>query len=353
MRVLKRIGYIDEVFDGTTGTHISSYWRGYGWYCTCPSYYYRKRCKHLLELIKNMTAHEINEILTSETLAGREFKSSLDAVNNLFGEFAYNSNQITALYGKPKVGKSLFSIQEAVYLSSKGFNVLFIDTEGSIIPMLRKWVPVLEKRFGGRKGKIFIESKKSIESLMEYIGYKIALEYKMADKKKQKGKLEFRVLESVYNELENFIKKKKIDFIILDSLTSPLRSFTKEQQNLPSRGDAIAFILRELVRLQEEYNLGVLVTHHAVFNPANPYETMADASGGIIVHYYCKRFIYLDKRDAAAFKNYRRFWLVRGENAPEWSRAGVAEINNEGYFDVNNDDILQSVFTLSEQSKLK
>lgn len=350
--ICKRLSYIDEVYHGTTGIHTASCWIGYGWLCTCPSFFYRKKCKHLLDLLKNMTVYELDEILNDGSRVGRKFPSSLDVVNDLYGDYAYDSNQISALYGKPSVGKTLFSIQEAIYLSSKGYNILFIDTEGSLIPMLRKWVPVLEERFGKRVGRIYVESKKSIETLMEALGYRVVLEYKMADKKKQKGKLEFKVLESIPSKIEKLILDKKIDFLILDSLTSPLRSFTKEQQNFPARSDCIAFILREFVRLQEEYNIGVLVTHHATFNPSNPYETMADASGGVVVHYYCKRFSYLDKRDAAAYKNYRRFWLVRGENAPEWSRAVVTEINDTGYHDVKDENIISNVFTLSEQGKI-
>jgi len=348
----KRIGYIDEIFYGESGTHTTSFWKGERWLCTCPSFYYRKRCKHLQELLNKMTVFDIDEILNSDSKGAKRFPSSLKVVNNLFDDDAYNSNQMSAVYGKPSVGKTLFAIQEAVYLSSLGYNIFFIDTEGSLIPMLRKWVPVLEKRFGKRKGKILIESKKNVETLLEFLGYKVILEYKMADKKKQKGKLEFKVLESIDSKLEELIKKQHIDFVILDSLTSPLRSFTKEQQNYPARSDCTAFILRALVKFQEEYNIGVLITHHATFNPTNPYETMASATGGVVVQYYCKRFIYIDKRDAAAYKNYRRFWLVRGENAASWSKAGVTEINDIGYNDVLDETIINNVFTLSEQGKL-
>ena len=351
--ICKRIGYIDKVFDGKTGIHTASIFKGVGWYCSCPAFYYKKKCKHLKELLSEVDMLEVNEILDNNADLGKRFPSSLNIVNNLFDDYAYGSNQITALYGKPSIGKTLLSIQEAVYLSTKKFNILFIDTEGSLIPMFRKWIPIFENRFGKRKGKIFIESKKTIENLMAYIGYEVVLEYKMANKKQKKGKLEFKVLRSIDNELEAIIKKNKIDFIILDSLTSPLRSFTKEQQNLPSRSDAIAFILRELIRLQEKYNLGILITHHASFNPADKYQTMADVAGGVVVQYYSKRLIYIDKREAKDYANYRRFWLVRGENSPKWSKAGVALIDGDGYHDVTDDDTINNVFTLTEQSKIE
>ena len=349
MNVFKRIGYIDNITHGKTGTHLTYAWSGGPMYCTCISYRVRKSCKHMDELINNMV-YSVDEILNDE--AGRKYDSFLSVFNELFDDKAYNANEISALYGKPKVGKSLFAIQEACKLASQGDNVLFIDTEGSIIPMLKKWVPVFEERYGERKGKILVESRKNIENLMKFLGHVIRLQYKSKDKTMTKGKLEFSVIETIEGEIDQIIKKNKIDFVILDSLTSPLRSFTKEQQNYPARSDATAFIMRTFVRLQEDYNIGCLMTVHASFNPANVYETMAEATGGIVLHHYAKRLIYLDKREAKAYRDYRRFWLVRGENAPEWSKACVAKIDGTGYNNVVKKEELDDIFTASEQSKL-
>lgn len=350
MNVMKRIGYLDKITHGSTGTHVTYAWKGGPMYCTCVSYRCRKKCKHMKKLVKDMCAYNIDDILKDET--GKKFESSLEAINDIFEDDAYNSNEISAVYGKPKVGKSLFSIQEACKLSADGKNVLFVDTEGSIIPMLKKWIPVFEEIYGERKGKILVESKKSIENLMKYMGHLVALNYKSKSKNAQKGKLEFSVIQTIESEMENILKKEKIDFIILDSLTSPLRSFTKEQQNYPARSDATAFIMRTLVRFQEDYDVGCLVTVHATYNPANPYETMAEATGGIVLHHYAKRLLYLDKRSAKAFRDYRRFWLVRGENAPEWSKAGVAKIDENGYHSVNDESEKKEVFTVSERNKI-
>ena len=349
MNVFKRIGYVDKLTHGSTGSHVTYAWNGEQVACTCISGIIRKSCKHIDELIDEMV-YNIEEILKDE--AGRKFDSFLTVLNDMFEDKAYNSNEVSALYGKPKVGKSLFAIQEACKLSADGKNVLFIDTEGSIIPMLKKWVPVFESRYGKRKGKVLVESKKSIENLMKFLGHIVALQYKSKSAKMQKGKLEFSVIQTIDGEIESIIKKNKIDFVILDSLTSPLRSFTKEQQNYPARSDATAFIMRSFVKLQEEYNIGCLMTVHASFNPANVYETMAEATGGIVLHHYAKRLIYLDKREAQAYRDYRRFWLVRGENAPEWSKACVAKIDATGYNNITKKDEYTDVFTTTEQSKI-
>jgi RecA/RadA recombinase len=357
--ICKRTKYVDKVFHGKTGSHVVSQWVGGKWLCTCISYQVRKLCKHRKGLLKYMSAIEIDDIINNKDLS-KEFPSSLEVVNELFGERAYNSNVITSIYGKAGTGKSLFAIQDAVYLSSLGKNVLFIDTEGSIIPMMKKWVPVFEKRFGKRKGKIFIESKKSLVGLLSYLGHVVVLDYIFSNKPKpgkvskakKKGKLEFRVLEQKENELDTFVEENKIDFIVLDSLTSVLREFTKEQQNLPSRSDAIAFIMREFVAIQEKYSIGVVITNHAVFNAANPYEVHADCTGGIVVKHYSKRMIYIDKRDKVETRNYRRFWLVRNENSSAWSKAGVALINDNGYNCIDEMEERELNFTSTELERL-
>ncbi len=348
MNVMKNIGRMESISD--TG-HITSIWIGGDWHCSCQGFSAHRKCKHLKGLIEEMTAYNIDDILKEK--AGKYYPSSLEGMDNIFDEKSYNTNEISGIYGKPKVGKSLICIQEACKLVADGKNVLFIDTEGSIIPMLKQWVPVFEKRFGPRKGKMIVECKKSIENLMLYLGHKVRVTYKSKDKKGTKGKLEFSVIDSLdKSDLDDVIKKEKIDFIILDSITSPLREFTKEQQNYPARSDATAFILRSFVKSQENHGVGCLMTCHASFNPANVYETMAEATGGIVLHHYVKRLLYLDKRQATAYRDYRRFWLVRGENAPEYSRCAVTKIDSEGYHDITDENVKNEIFTLSEKNKL-
>lgn len=344
MKICKRIGYVDMYTRGSTGTHVTSMWVGGDWLCTCPSFYYRKKCKHLSRLIRIMNGYNIEDILNDK--AGNKYGSSIDGINEMLDDKTYNSNEIVAVYGKPKVGKSLLSIQEACHLTAEGYNVLFIDTEGSLVQLLKKWVPVFEEKYGERKGRLMVESKKDLINLMGYLGHKSEL------KKKGKGKIEFQVNGSIDSKLEDTITKKKIDFVILDSLTSPLRVFTKQTQNYPARGDATAFILTTLVRFQENYDVGCLITNHASWNPTNPYETMAEATGGVCVHYYAKRLIYLDKRKAKAYKNYRRFWLVRGETDPEWSKVTITKIDDNGYQDENDKKTKKDVLTNSEQRKV-
>lgn len=338
-----RIGLIYASYDGTTGTHVVERWDGSEPYCTCIGFATRKCCKHVKEIFG------VDEIKVDDIIKGsdevKRIPSSLDALNDLFGGEAYNSDEMFAVYGKPKIGKSLLMLQESAYFSSIGYNVLYIDTEGSANEFVRKWIPIFRERFGKGDGNIWIKRTKSLEELMKYIGYNVKVN-------RQKSKMEFRVEEYIENsEIDNTIKKNKIDVVILDSITAPIRIFTASQQDHPSKSDALAHIFIALQRIMENYGVVVIVINQASWNPANPYEVGAEMRGGVVVQYNCKRVIYIDRREAKDVKNYRRFWIVRAEDIPDWSRATVAKINDLGYNDVSDDE-LEKVFTQSEKSRI-
>jgi len=292
----------------------------------------------------------MEEISLDEIISGKNtkwFKSSLDALNKLFGREAYNSDEIFAIYGKPKAGKSLLMLQESYFFMTQGYNVLYIDTEGSSSEFIKKWVPIFEERFGKRKGNFWLARTRSLDEFMEYLGYKVSVDRK-------KGKMEFRVDEILKKpKIDETIKSKRIDLVVIDSLSAPLRVFTSAQQDQPSKADATAQIFMKLIKVMEEYSTAIIVVSHASFNPANPYEIGAEMRGGIVMHHNCKRVVYIDRRSAKDFKDYRRFWLVRAEDVPDWSRATVAQITDIGYIDAAEDDeVMKKIFTDAEMKRL-
>ena len=54
MNVFKRIGYVDKLTHGSTGSHVTYAWNGEQVACTCISGIIRKSCKHIDELIDEM-----------------------------------------------------------------------------------------------------------------------------------------------------------------------------------------------------------------------------------------------------------------------------------------------------------
>ncbi len=293
-------------------------------------------------------AMEIDEFLKER--GKRVFKSSLVAVNDVFDGEPYTSSEVFVVYGKPQVGKSLFVLQEAVYLESLGYKVLMIDTEGSLRGFASQWLPILRSRFeGGKRGKIFATEKKTLQTLLRYMGWEVTVSSKGS---KDNPKIEFNIVREVERELEKFVKGKGVDMVVIDSVTAPIReAIPSAQQNHPAKADATRLLMGSLLALQEETDVAVVATAHASFNPANPYDTTAKMRGGVAMYHYAKHIVYLDKRESRDMRGVRRFWLVRAPGAEEWSRVGVARITDVGYVDVEGD--VRDYLTDSERRRLR
>jgi len=293
-----------------------------------------------------MDVIDFDEVLEGKEVV-RRFPSSLEVINELFGEEAYNTDIIFAIYGMPEMGKSLFLTQEAVWFNCHGWNVLYVDTEGSALEFMKKWVPVLEARFGKRTGKLILKRVHGVTKLLEFFGVK-------AEIARKKGKLEFRMIEYMDDcEAEETIRKIGIDVVIVDSLSAPFRDISSEQQNYPVRADAMAVLFTRLFTMMEKYNVAVIVSNHATTNPANPYDIKASMRGGLVVKHNCKRVLYLDRREKQDVSSYRKFWLVRAEDIEDWSRTAVAKITDVGYIDVKDESEIEKVLTNAEKKRVR
>jgi predicted ATP-dependent serine protease len=341
------------VYDGNQGTYISEQD-----FCTCISGIVRNKCRHM-EVAKSMPI-EFSKI--KEQIV--KFPSTIEAFNKAFDGSLYSSDEMVAFYAKPKTCKSLLLTQEMFGLASHGFNILYIGTEGGEQEMISRWYDIFSAHyFVGAKniGRMFLETKKSLESLMEYFGYKVRVSYVSKKKSKgegeeaddkDKGKMEFRVIEKYDKpEIDAFIEKNKINMIVLDSLTSPIRqAITDEQQNNPAKASATALICGKLLKLQEKYKTGLVVVGHAMFNPADPYETSASMRGGIVISHYAKRVLYIDKRDKNSLRDYRRVWIARAEDKAEFSEVIGLKVSDAGIDTVED---LTELLTENEKGKIE
>lgn len=300
--------------------------------CSCMGYCFRRKCKHV-EGIEGVQMIDFDEI---DKVAVKKFGSSLKALNFLVGDEFYSNAFVSAVYGEPKVGKTLLLVQDAFYLASQGANVLFLDTEGSL-EMIRKWKGVFEARFG-KKGKLFYDKALTMESLLKKVG----LQCEVIRKEK---KSEFRVVNVGKSEI------KGVDYVLIDSISAPFRELTSNQQDFPVRADAMGNLMLGLMRLMEEEGCGVMMSVHASFNPANPFDTKAKMRGGSVVEYFTKRVIYVDKREAKELSDYRRIWLVRGEDEREWSRAVAVKISELGFEDITSEEMAKC-FTENEKKRV-
>jgi len=335
-----RLGYYDKVYQGNTGTHVASIYvnrdNSVEFNCSCGyNLFTGKICKHLKDLLK-----EVDEVYKINVNKGiREFDSSIETIPELLQDKAYNDNQLLSIYARAGKGKTLFVLQEATYFLSQGYNVLIIDTEGSLNKMISAWGDIFEERFGEGKGELFVEIHQKVPSLLKFLGY----DGRFIPPKKKGGKFTFSYTKDASSEnkltpIELLVKKNKIDFVILDSLTSALEDVPTTSQNFPARADCTKLILREINRVMNDYNVGAMVTHHTSWNPMDTLSKESDNMivGGKAVKHYSKSIIYMDMRQHMGkikddVKNYRRFWLVRAPNFPDWSRASVARIDDTGF----------------------
>ena len=259
----------------------------------------------------------------------RNYPSPLENLDYLFDGYAFTSEEIFGLFGQPQTGKTLLAFQTAYYLTSKGYNVLYIDTEGSLTGFARVWFPRLEERYGPLEDRdMEVKVLKSLPELLQYFGYKNPRIIVKGEK------YEFHVDDVIRPApVEEDIKRLRIDFLILDSITAPLRVFPTRQQNFPSRADAIASIMSQLLYLQGAYNIGILTTHHSSKNPTNPYDIWERVVGGQVLRYYIKRLVNIkpyNKQDP----DVRKLWLLRGEGERMFGRVSVVKITKQGYIDL-------------------
>ena len=384
---LPKYGRMFAIVKGSTGYHVVVLdFNEMDEYCSCIGFQVHKKCKHVRWLWNNCErCLEMAVPIGKKKLIFRRFPSSLEVLNEMFNGKAYSAGEIFGIYAPPGYGKTLFSIQEGVFLTSKGYNVLYIETEGSGEEMISEWAPILAERFNGDLNKFYFESRRTLETLAQYLGFEVKFVTKTADeeeissatsqltledaeeegeakKKKRKrrskkvdkaGKIEVMYKPLDVSLIEKDIEKYRIDFIILDSLSMPIRAaFPPDQQNNPSKAFVEARILQKFIELQEKYNVGVLVVMHASMNPARPYESAINFRGGLSVRHAVKRVVYLGKRDAKEFEDYRKFWLVRAAHAKPWSKVGVAKLTDVGYVDVPVSE-WRNAFTVSELKKVK
>ncbi|RKY98978.1 MAG: hypothetical protein DRQ10_06850, partial [Candidatus Hydrothermota bacterium] len=103
--------------------------------------------------------------------------SSIPLFNSIFGGYAHS--ELTAIYGVPMAGKSLFLLQEAYYFLSQGYRVIWVDTEGGIKQMHSAWADKLRSRFQvpNRKHINFFIIRSPIRFMQFLTGYDIHIEY--------------------------------------------------------------------------------------------------------------------------------------------------------------------------------
>ncbi len=192
----------------------------------------------------------------------------------------FESGIITELYGEAGTGKTNIALQLAVQAVSRGFRVVFIDTEGFSPERFSQIAGENAKEIAG---KIMIFEPMNLEQ--QHISIKEASK----------------------------IAGKDLGLIILDSATSLYRVLLESEDNRPVRR-LLSVQLSELQELARKHRIPVVITNQVY----TEIETGAlRPLGGTYMEHLCKAIISLEK----AGDGLRRARIAKHRSLPEGKTA--------------------------------
>lgn len=312
------------------------------WFCTCDGFWYNKWCRHLdwlkrfVDVVegRQMRLLRYNDIKSGDKV--KKENTGIKSVDILFDGYPLSTDSLLAIYGESMAGKTILALQISAYLISKGHRVLYIDTEGGVSEIVDDWMPKFQERFGLTDKQVndrFILAKVlDLIEFFELLGKKVKLEIKNSKVEVSINDIPQRELKNKLT-LEQIIKEERIDVLVLDSMSSLFRVIPSNPQNFPARADLEAQLFYDLIKLQEKRGLFVIVLHQSTQSPM-AYDSRQELRGGMVVKYFSKRIMYIDKSMKKKYWNYRRIWTIRSEDDASWSKCAVVKITDRGYEDL-------------------
>ncbi len=147
--------------------------------------------------------------------------------------------------------------------------------------------------------------------------------------------------------LHQIIRDTGAKFLVYDSLSAPFKASFPSTQDLPARSAGLAMLLTHAQRLCVEFGIAVLVVSHVSIDPIRAWNRRP--YGGVILGHEAKFSLELTKskarrRGETAEENEeyeeskderddsgRAFWVARHPAMQEYSRSGLATIDEEGF----------------------
>jgi len=282
------------------------------------------------------------------------FPSSLKAINALL-EGGYEEHIPLAIFGMPETGKTIFLNQEACYVSkSLHTGALLIDTEGGNYVMLLKWLQTYQQKFSAtydivkcklKEDKIeyskspehlplFVINLRDIKTFMQFFGYTIDVDVS------DKGKFSVRNMKSAKNFCEELISQYDISVLTIDSLSNPLAIFSGGLVNYPARADALKMLFSSIQSIAEDNDILIFISHHATFDPQNPYSEPS-LYGGKWVKHNTKISLYFEesKSRKKEFQGIRRVYLARYFDKPRFAAMQKIRLTNNGFEDIEQESV--------------
>ncbi|MDA4119008.1 MAG: hypothetical protein OK436_00285 [Thaumarchaeota archaeon] len=157
------------------------------------------------------------------------------------------------------------------------------------------------------------------------------------------GRVELRLRQTpTYDSvLHGIIRDTGAKLLVYDSISAPFKSSFPSTQDLPARSAGLAMLLSHAQRLCVEFGIAVLVVSHVSIDPIKAWNRRP--YGGIILGHEAKFSLELTKsrakRNGEAPSDYdeettdsgRAFWVARHPALEEYSKSGLARIDEEGF----------------------
>lgn len=358
-------------------------------FCTCKGFFYRRKCRHVLEALASLSKEELRKLSDAEWDKEDWIPTSLDGINHL-----------TSLPDRPETAKGLpigipvcfygfheslktatgmqFAADAIIHFDENvgdAKNALIIDTETGLsrfgVPF---WARVLSKRYeypfgvkeyrfvGGEmqerrerakgKGTIYTCKIGSFDRILSLHGVDVLFKTSnpKEDKKQSKVILDLKnfKLDIEHTVIGKFVKEHNIGYILYDSISSPLKGpFIGSQQNQPSRAQATHSWLIQVHELADLFDVAVVGTVHASGNPQAFRGTPGSMQrpnpvGGSAVLHSFKIVLYFQTIEGSTTKRAaKKIWLERCPWRDPWDGTGykIIKITDAGIIDIGEKDL--------------
>jgi len=261
---------------------------------------------------------------------GKVVESDLAAVNKLFG--GWHQGGIMNIFGAYLSGKTLLTLQEACYLSSKlGGDIVLFDVDGSADVFVSEWQPVFELRYG-KIGKIHITpsfnkkhpAQKYLKfdlKLFEHFGVKARVELS------EGGKAAF-IAYGICEPTAEQLYKLGCRVFIIDSLSQVMREAFPGVMSFGERARA-EDMLYGLIKMfiAEHPDVFMFLNQHISVNPLT---ASIEPFGGAAIIQNSKLAMMLYKKPKEPVG---KLYVYRHPHKPPWSESADVKYTEAGIFD--------------------
>jgi RecA/RadA recombinase len=258
-------------------------------------------------------------------------ESDLAAINKLFG--GWHIGSVMNVFGAYLSGKTLLTLQEACYLSSKlGGDVVLLDVDGSADVFVAEWQPVFELRYG-KVGRVHVvpsynakhQAQKHLKldlRVFEHFGVKARVELS------EGGKAQF-VAYGICEPTIEKLYKAGARYFIIDSFSQVMRETFPGVQSFGERARA-EDMLYSLVKmfLAEHPDTTFFLNHHISVSPLT---ASIEPFGGSAIIQNSKLAVMLSKKPKEPLG---KLYVYRHPRKPPWSESADIKFTDAGVYDL-------------------